>query len=147
MSARTMASGIAAWATWAPRLCAASVLALSAQARAEGETLMPGGAQAIARGGAVAARASDAMSLLHNPASLMELEGHQAHYGVDLEVDALCVHPYGYYGWGIVLPEARPGTPPNVDVRRSEFGDPASSAYGQRRLDYVCNSGQLSPVP
>jgi long-chain fatty acid transport protein len=108
---------------------------------------MPGGAQAISRGGAVVARASDAMSLQHNPASLTELEGHHAHYGVDLEIDALCVRPYGYYGWGIVLPEERPGTPPNTDVRRSEFGDPASTAYGSRRLDYVCNSGQLSPVP
>ncbi len=30
-------------------------------------------------------------------------------HGVDLEIDALCMHPYGYYGWGIVLPEERPG--------------------------------------
>ena len=130
-----------------PILYVASTLALTTLAHAEGETLMPGGSQAISRGGAVVARASDAMSLLHNPASLTDLKGHHAHYGVDLEIDALCVQPYGYYGWGIVLPEERPGSPPNLDVRRSEFGDPASSAYGRRKLDYVCNSGSLLPVP
>lgn len=114
---------------------------------AEGEVLMPGGAAAVSRGGAIAAKPVDAATLMHNPAGLTELDGHQGHYGLDFSVDSLCVQPYGYYGWGITLPEMRAGTAPNLDVRRSEFGDPASTNYGRRPLDKVCNSGALVPVP
>jgi hypothetical protein len=114
---------------------------------AEGEGLLPGGPAAIARGGAIAAKPVDAATLMHNPAGLTALDGHQGHYGVDMQVDSLCVQPYGYYGWGIVLPESRPGTAQNLDVRRSEFGDPAGTNYGRRPLDRVCNSGALVPLP
>jgi hypothetical protein len=114
---------------------------------AEGEALMPGGAAAVSRGGAIAAKPVDAATLLHNPAALTDLDGHQGHYGIDMQIDAICVQPYGYYGWGIVLPEQRPGQAPNLDVRRSEFGDPASTNYGRRPLDKVCNSGALVPTP
>ena len=114
---------------------------------AEGEGLMPGGAAAVSRGGAIAARPMDALTLMHNPAGLTALDGHQGHYGLDMQVDSICMEPYGYYGWGIVLPEQRPGTAPNLDVRRSEFGDPASARYGRRLLDKVCNSGVVVPTP
>lgn len=128
-------------------LCALCVLAPAFSARADGGTLMPGGALSIGRAGAIAADPSDAMTLLNNPAGLTALRDHQAHYGVDMAIDSLCVQPYGYYGWGVVLPDMRPGTAPNVDVRRSEFGDPASAAYGLRPLDSVCDSGRLVPMP
>jgi hypothetical protein len=114
---------------------------------AEGEGLLPGGAAAVGRGGAIAAKPVDAATLMHNPAGLTALDGHQGHYGMDFQVDSLCVQPYGYYGWGITLPETRPGTAANLDVRRSEFGDPASTNYGRRPLDKVCNSGALVPQP
>lgn len=122
-------------------------LILPRKSYAEGEILMPGGAAGVMRGGAIAAKPLDAMTLLHNPAGLTALDGHQGHYGLDFTVDSICVQPYGYYGWGITLPETRPGAAPNLDVRRSEFGDPASTNYGRRPLDKVCNSGALVPVP
>lgn len=122
-------------------------LVLPRKTYAEGEGLMPGGAAAISRGGAIAAKPVDALTLMHNPAGLTALDGHQGHYGLDMQLDSICVEPYGYYGWGIVLPEQRPGTPVNLDVRRSEFGDPASSRYGRRPLDKVCNSGAVVPTP
>jgi hypothetical protein len=78
---------------------------------------------------------------------LTELDGHQGHYGLDFTVDSLCVQPYGYYGWGIALQEMRSGGAPNLDGRRSEFGDPASANYGRRALDKVCNIGSHVPVP
>lgn len=114
---------------------------------AEGEGLLPGGTAAISRGGAIAAKPVDATTLMHNPAGLTALDGNQGHYGLDLPVDSICVQPYGYYGWGIVLPDMPPGSPVNLDVRRSEFGDPASTNYGRRPLDKVCNSGSVLPVP
>lgn len=126
---------------------AACALACPALVHAEGETLMPGGASGVGRGGAVGANPSDALTLMHNPAGLTALGGHAGYYGVDMAIDNMCAHPYGYYGWGVVLPENRPGSPPNIDVRRSEFGDPASAAYGARQLDYVCNSGSMLPLP
>jgi hypothetical protein len=125
----------------------ACTLSPALRVHADGETLMPGGATAIARGGATVANPSDAMTLLNNPAGMTALRDHQGYYGLDLAVDAICVHPYGYYGWGVVLPDTRPGSPPNLDVRRSEFGDPASSAYGRRQLDSVCNSGSIASLP
>jgi|GEM_PF-6658370 len=122
-------------------------LVLPRKTYAEGEGIMPGGAAAVGRGGAIAAKPVDAMTLLHNPAGLTALDGNQGHYGLDMQVDSLCMEPYGYYGWGITLPEMRAGTAPNLDVRRSEFGDPASRNYGRRPLDKVCNSGAIIPVP
>jgi hypothetical protein len=137
------------------RRCAAAVniaaligvLCCAPSVRAEGGTLMPGGSLAVARAGAVAADPSDAMTLLHNPAGLTQLRDHQGHYGVDIAIDALCVQRYGYYGWGIALPEMRAGSSPNADAHRSEFGDPASAAYGLRPFGRVCNSGQFGTLP
>jgi hypothetical protein len=116
-------------------------------ARADGEQLMPGGAQSVARGGATVARPSDASTLLQNPAGLSELPGSQALYAFDVTVDRLCVDPYGYYGWGVYLQDGDPGSTARADARRSEFGDPTSAAYGSRRLDRVCNSAPILPLP
>jgi hypothetical protein len=120
---------------------------LVASVRADGEQIMPGGAQAVGRGGATAARPTDASTMLQNPAGLVDLPGNQAYYDLDTTFNSVCVQPYGYYGWGVYLPEDRPGTMPNPDAHRSEFGDPTSTAYGSRHLDTVCNSGLIAPTP
>ena len=75
-------------------------LILPRKTYAEGEGLMPGGAAAISRGGAIAAKPVDALTLMHNPAGLTALDGHQGHYGLDMQLDSICVEPYGYYGFG-----------------------------------------------
>lgn len=119
-----------------------------ASTRADGEELFPlGGAQNLARAGATTARPSDATTLLRNPAGLVELSGSQGHYGFDVPFDDLCAQPYGYYGWGVYIQEQREGTEVNPTANISEFGDSASSAYGERRLDGVCNTGPIVPVP
>jgi hypothetical protein len=89
----------------------------------------------------------DASTLLQNPAGLTELRDDQGLYGFDVTIDSVCVDPYGYYGWGVYLQGSEPGSPVNADARRSEFGDPTSSAYGRRRLDRVCNSAPIAPIP
>jgi hypothetical protein len=115
-------------------------------AHADGETLLPSGAQSVGRGGANVARPSDATTLLQNPAGLVDVPS-SGYYGIDTGYNQICVHPYGYYGWGVYLPEDRAGTTPNPDPRRSEFGDPASAAYGNRHLDTVCNSAPFAGIP
>ncbi len=116
--------------------------------RADGEELFPvGGAQQVARGGATLERPSDASTVLRNPAGLTELNDNQGHYGLDLPLDDICVDPYGYYGWGVYIQERREGTESNPAANRSEFGDAASRDYGARRLDRVCNSGPIVPIP
>lgn len=115
--------------------------------RADGEQIMPGGTQAIGRGGASAARPTDNMAMLLNPAGLVELSGNQVFLQFDAVFDRVCVQPYGFYGWGVYVPEDQQGNTSNPDAHRSEFGDPTSSAYGQRRLDRMCNSGRVSALP
>ena len=115
-------------------------------ARADGEQLMPGGTAAIGRGGAVAARPTDNMAMLHNPAGLVDLPGNQVLLNLDTAFDDVCVQRYGYYGWGIYLTEDREGNTNNPDDHRSEFGDPSGN-YGLRHLDRVCNSGPVGPLP
>ena len=115
--------------------------------RAEGEQIMPGGTAAIGRGGATAARPSDNMAMLSNPAGLVDLAGDQVLWNLDTVIDSFCVKPYGYYGWGIYLTEDSQGNTDNPDDHRSEFGDPSSSRYGTRSLDRVCNSGPVGPLP
>jgi hypothetical protein len=125
----------------------ASCWLLCASAHADGEQLMPGGAQSVARGGATVARPTDATAILQNPAGLVDVVGNQGLYGFDVAFDHICEEPYGYYGWGVYLAEERPGSTSNPDSNRSEFGDPAIAAYGRRRLDRVCNSAPIAPTP
>ena len=87
------------------------------------------------------------MTVLQNPSGLTELEGDQLILDFDTAFHDMCFEPYGYYGWGVYLPDDRGGALLSQDARRSEFGDPASSEYGDRRLDTVCNSAQVAPVP
>jgi hypothetical protein len=128
-------------------LCLASLCLVHVRsARADGEQLMPGGTAAIGRGGAIAARPTDNMTMLHNPAGLVDLAGNQVLLSLDTALDKVCVHPYGYYGWGVYLSEDRNGNTNNPDDHSSEFGDPART-YGTRHLDSVCNSSLVGPLP
>jgi hypothetical protein len=119
-------------------LIASSLLAGSV--RADGEQIMPGGTQSVSRGGATAARPTDASTMLQNPAGLIDLPGNQAFYDFDTAFNSVCVEPYGYYGWGVYQAEG-------ADAQLSEFGNPASRAYGARHLDTVCNSAYITPTP
>lgn len=107
---------------------------------------MPGGAHAVGRGGAVAARPSNPTTVLQNPAGLTELEGDQLMLDFDTAFHDMCFTPYGYYGWGIYLPDSRSAQEVQ-DAKRSEFGDPTSNAYSGRHLDKVCNSAPIGPIP
>lgn len=118
----------------------------SSIAHAGGLELLPGGTHAVGRGGAVAARPSNPMTVLQNPAGLTELSGDQLMLDFDTAFHDMCFSPYGYYGWGVYLPDARSGSAVQ-DARRSEFGDPAGTKYSSRHLDSVCNSAKVAPVP
>jgi hypothetical protein len=122
-------------------------LLLAGLVRADGEQMLPGGTQSVGRGGASMARPIDNMTMLHNPAGLVELSGDQFLLQLDTAFDRVCVQPYGYYGWGVYLTEDQQGNTNLPDDHRSEFGDPGSTAYGSRHLDRVCNSGAISALP
>jgi long-subunit fatty acid transport protein len=131
-------------------LCSSVLLGLvllpSSTARAGGLELMPGGAHAVGRGGAVAARPTNPMTVLQNPAGLAFLSDDQLILNFDTSFHDMCVSPYGLYGWGVYLPDERSGMAVQ-DARRSEFGDPASTQYSARYLDKVCNSAKIAPIP
>ncbi len=114
---------------------------------AGGLELLPGGTHSVGRGGAIYARPSNPMAVLQNPAGLTEIAGDQVTLGFDIPFHDMCVEPYGYYGWGVYLPDERGGALLSQDARRSEFGDPASAEYGNRRLDTICNSAPVGPIP
>ena len=116
-------------------------------AHAGGLELLPGGAHSVGRGGAIAARPSNPLTTLQNPAGLSYLADDQLMLDFDTAFHDMCFEPYGYYGWGVYLPDERGGALLNQDARRSEFGDPASAEYGRRHLDTVCNSAQVVPIP
>src|SRR5262245_61372373 len=82
-----------------------------AVARANGTTLMPGGAASVSRGGAVAARPEDPTAIATNPAGLAFLPDNQVIINLDTPFQRMCVDPYGYYGWGVYA------------EGKSEFGD------------------------
>jgi len=69
------------------------VLWIAATARAGGFEYVGPGAQALGRGGAVAARADDPMVLLYNPAGLVELRGFQLLVDVNASLTHTCVGP------------------------------------------------------
>src|SRR6188508_858327 len=82
----------------------ALVLAASAsRVQAGGLEYTGQGAQGLARGGAVTARAEDPMVLAYNPAGLAELRGSQFMINLNLPLFHACVDSFGYYGWGAYL--------------------------------------------
>ncbi|HEX7480833.1 MAG TPA: hypothetical protein VF331_23730 [Polyangiales bacterium] len=112
------------------------------------------GATALARGGAVTARADDPMVLSYNPAGLAELRGSQLLIDVNIASMHACVDPIGYYGWGVYgggqpVRFTEPGTQRQQILN---LGVPdklgrAESAYYNGQLDTVCMQQHLMPVP
>jgi long-chain fatty acid transport protein len=101
-------TGIHEKSSGAPRRLGGSLIAVvlalgAARAHAGGLEYTGQGAQSLARGGAVAARADDPMVLAHNPAGLAELRGSQFLLNINLALFDACVDPAGYYGWGAYL--------------------------------------------
>jgi hypothetical protein len=115
--------------------CVLALWALASTARAGGFELLPGGTRSVARGGAVAARAEDPMTLLHNPAGLSSLPGDRIMLNIDLPLHSMCFDAYGYYGWGV------------YNEARSEFGDALDDDYATTPLPEVCNSAAILPLP
>src|SRR5215510_15177565 len=124
-------------------------------ARAGGIDYAGAGTQALARGGAVAARADDPMVLMHNPAGLVELRGSQMLISANLALMDACVDPIGYYGWS-VYGGGKPSRFTDQDDpnhvltlqlgRPSEIG-PAEQAFYNDGYDTVCMDQNLTPVP
>src|SRR5438477_8119138 len=125
MRARTLLALLAL-----PALCA-----LAAPARANGIVLLPGGSQSAARGGAVAARPEDPMTLAHDPAGMALLSGHQIMLDLDTAFHDMCVDPYGYYGWGVYQPGS------------SDFGDDSAVKLDSRGKPIVGATYATTPLP
>lgn len=132
------------------RLSRSFVLALcvpcvAVPAWADGLQLLPGGTASVSRGGAIAARPEDPMTMLKNPAGMAFLSGNQLMLEFDGPIDHMCVDPYGYYGWGV------------YSGSRSEFGNPLAlnnpthptigSTYATTPLPKICNSAPLGSIP
>lgn len=120
---------------------ATTILCVAGPALANGLQLLPGGTEAVSRGGAVAARPVDGMALIQNPAGLAFISGQQIMLDIDMPMHHMCMDPYGYYGWGIYT---------DNPASRSEFGDPTATSptsYSVAPLPRVCNSGRAGGLP
>src|SRR5690348_16978748 len=116
----------------------ATILCATSPSFANGIELLPGGTEAVARGGAVAARPVDGMALIQNPAGLAFMSKQQVMLDLDVPVHHMCADLYGYYGWGVYSSEP------------SEFGNPLArggGTYAESPLPKVCNSARVLPLP
>ncbi|MDH5674672.1 MAG: hypothetical protein OEZ06_21270 [Myxococcales bacterium] len=116
------------------------------------------GAQSLARGGAVAARAEDPMVLAHNPAGLVELRASHLMINLNLALFDACVQPFGYYGWGTYIggvesqiPDPDGGEalhlPLNQDTGDGLTSPAAAEAYYNDPLDSICLNQNVVPIP
>jgi hypothetical protein len=111
-------------------------------ARAGGIELTGQGAEALGRGGATTARATDPMVLASNPAGLAELRGGQFLFNANLALMDACVDPIGYYGWGVY-----PGSAPMPEVWRNPNTGQTLTLPINEPLDTVCMDQHLVPIP
>lgn len=133
-------------------------LLAAARAHAGGLEYTGQGAQALGRGGAITARATDPMVLALNPAGLAELRGTQLLFNLNIALFDACVDPIGYYGWGAY----RGGDPSRIpDPKTGEYQDiPLSDVVGSGAtavaaaqdyyfdpLDTVCLDQNVTPIP
>jgi long-subunit fatty acid transport protein len=100
------------------------------------------GAEALGRGGATTARATDPMVLANNPAGLAELRGGQFMFNANLAVMDACVDPIGYYGWGVY-----PGSASSPEVWRDPNTGKTLTLPLMEPLDRVCMDQHLVPIP
>ena len=116
------------------------------------------GAQALGRGGAVAARADDPMVLAHNPAGLAELRGSQFLINLNVALFDACYTGSGYYGWGTYLggkesqlPDPNGGPPMTIPLSKidSSVDPPVAAAQGYYLdpYDTVCLDQRVTPIP
>jgi hypothetical protein len=116
------------------------------------------GAQALGRGGAVAARADDPMVLAHNPAGLAELRGSQFLINLNVALFDACFTGSGYYGWGTYLggnksqlPDPDGGPPAIIPLSEIDNSvTPAVAAahgYYIDPFDTVCLDQRITPIP
>src|SRR5262245_15881539 len=116
--------------------CALVLLASSLRvstAHAGGIEYTGQGAEALGRGGATTARATDPMVLSANPAGLAELRGGQFLFTTNLALMDACVDPIGYYGWGVY-----PGSAPSADTWRNPNTGETLTLPLTDKLDTVC---------
>ena len=142
---------------FAGALLACSCFAASS-AQAGGLEYTGQGAQALGRGGAVAARADDPMVLAHNPAGLAELRGSQFLINLNVAMFDACFTGAGYYGWGTYLggkesslPDPDGGPPENIPLTKidSSVTPPVAAAhdYYVDPFDTVCLDQRVTPIP
>ena len=135
-----------------------ALLFVPARASAGGLEYTGQGAQSLARGGAVAAKAEDPMVLAHNPAGLAELRGSQFLFNLNLAMMDACVDPAGYYGWGAYnggnrseLPDPETGQPVPLQLGAidSSSGMPVAVErdYYLEPYDTVCLNQNIVPIP
>lgn len=138
-------------------LLACSCFAASA-AQAGGLEYTGQGAQALGRGGAVAARADDPMVLAHNPAGLAELRGSQFLINLNVALFDACYTGSGYYGWGTYLggkeswlPDPEGGPPETIPLTKVDNSVmppvAAAQAYYVDPFDTVCLDQRVTPIP
>lgn len=140
-------------------LIATLLCVIASVAHAGGLEYTGQGVQSLARGGAVAARASDPMVLAHNPAGLAELRGSQLLVDFNMATMTACVDPYGYYGWGAYL-GGRPSWLPDprdnnqhqaIPLSVIDNSGPAPTAVAQDYYtdpyDTVCLNQSFTPIP
>jgi hypothetical protein len=120
-------------------------------AHAGGLEYQGAGAQALGRGGAVAARATDPMVIAYNPAGLAELRGSQFLLNMNLAVFDACVDPAGYYGWGVylggqnsILRDRASGQSRTLHLNDAQA---AQEPYYKTPLDTVCLNQNVVPIP
>lgn len=114
------------------------------------------GAQSLARGGAVTARAEDPMVLAHNPAGLVELRGSQFLFNLNIALMDACVDPSGFYGWGTYgggvpsrLRDPKTGAPTIIPLgQANDAGNaPRETEYYTDPYDTVCLEQTIVPLP
>lgn len=134
------------------------ILSSATRAAAGGLEYAGQGAQSLARGGAVTARAEDPMVLAHNPAGLAELRGTQLMLNLNLALFDACVDPAGFYGWGVYLGGKRsrfvdPITGEEETLALTEVDEtgpePVAVAadYYTGAYDTVCLDQHITPIP
>ncbi len=134
-------------------LIALGIAMVPSLALAGGLEYTAAGAQALGRGGAVAARADDPMVLAYNPAGLAELRGTQLLFNFNVAMMDACIDPIGYYGWNTYgTAETTEFTDPDtgetvlLDLGNSDPNVPQDPYYSDP-MDTVCLDQAMLLVP
>lgn len=110
------------------------------------------GARALARGGAVHAKADNPLVLRFDPAGLAELRGGMLNGSMNLGLHDACYDAYGFYGWGIYYPRGGADLPgpdgkTELSIDLLEPMDGNSYPYHDEPLPEVCMDQALAFIP